>query len=327
MRVVYYRLGIILSLALSWPCAAYAAPHAAQPSVSVGRIWDAAARRFISSDALYRRLREADFVLLGETHSNPQHHRLQARVIEQMVAQGRRPAVVFEMFERDQQATIERVRERYPDDAARIARETHMTTRGWPSRLYQPLISTVLAHDLPLIAADLPQAGTRAIVAEGLPALGAERIAAWGLAAPLPAPGLEMMRADIVDAHCGHAPENLIDGMVAAQRARDAALADGLIEHVHPDGAVLIAGRGHVRGDLAAPIYLHRRAPDKVVVSVAFTEADAEPPHDRPPTSSSSAIYDYLWFTRGRSVQDPCERFKKKLQSLSASPPAGGATH
>src|SRR4051794_21542665 len=43
-----------------------------------GRIWDAQARDFLDEGSVMLRAERARFVLLGEKHDNPEHHRLQA---------------------------------------------------------------------------------------------------------------------------------------------------------------------------------------------------------------------------------------------------------
>jgi uncharacterized iron-regulated protein len=328
MHVARGRLRIILSFALSLLCTVAARADTARGQQAVverpalvGEIWDVAAQRFVTKEAFYARLQRTDFVLLGEIHNNPRHHRLQKRVIERLVAQGRRPAIVFEMFERDAQPLIERVRKQYPDDARLLARETKMAERGWPARLYRPLIDTVLAHNLPLIGADLSEPTVNEIVMGGMGALSVDRRAMLGLDAPLSEPYLGKMRADIVAAHCGHAPSQIVGGMVDAQRARDASLAHGLIEHGNKDGALLIAGNGHVRGDFAAPMYLRRRVPDKGIVTVALTEISGKrrPASYIPSTPSARRVYDYLWFTRSHDVGNPCERLEKITRGPESS--------
>ena len=325
-----YRWCMILMFGLSLP----GAPHANAGPIKehgrhrpehslVGQIWDARAARFISAQDFYPQIEQADFVLLGETHTNPYHHRLQRRVIDHMVADGRRPAVVFEMFERDNQPTIERMRSHYPHDANRIARETHMEDRGWPWRLYKPLVETVVTYGLPLFGADMSQSTVRKIVMKGLTAIDATRINALALNAPLAPRAAATMRKDIAAAHCGHAPELLIDGMVAAQRARDASLADGLIKHADRHGAVLIAGSGHVRDDFAAPAYLRRRAPHKTILSVGFMDVAGDkrdPASYAASTNETSPAYDYLWFTQSHQAPDPCKQFEENLRTLDRMP-------
>jgi uncharacterized iron-regulated protein len=126
------------------------------------------------------------------------------------------------------------------------------------------------------------------------------------------------MTDEIREAHCGHASPGTVTTMVAMQRARDASLADALLEAPGTDGAVLIAGSGHVRTDRAVPLYLRRRAPTATVAAVAFVEVD--------PRRADAASYgqrfggtlpvDYVWFTPGAETADPCEKFRKSLERL-----------
>src|SRR5262245_53903416 len=50
----------------------------------VGKAWDARAQTFVSEDQLLARLQRAPRLILGETHDNPQHHRLQRRVLDSL---------------------------------------------------------------------------------------------------------------------------------------------------------------------------------------------------------------------------------------------------
>lgn len=260
-------------------------------------------------------MRHTEFVLLGEVHNNPDHHRLQAGIIEHMTARGRKPAVVFEIFDREDQAVIDRLRSDGPIDLERLAEATGVAREGWPWDLYRPLMRAVLSADLPLIAADLPGAELRAIVRSGLTALGAARIAAWGLTQPLPNRYTQRLRGMIVEAHCGHA-EQLIDGMIAAQRARDAALAAALANGAGAEGAVLIAGAAHVRRDWAVPFYLERLAPGRSSLSLAFIEVrqGITDPRDyddgHVANAPVSVTFDYLWFTPSAQTGNPCARFE-----------------
>jgi hypothetical protein len=110
--------------------------------------------------------------------------------------------------------------------------------------------------------------------------------------------------------------------MIAAQRARDAMLAHSLIAHAERDGAVLIAGSGHVRTDRATPTYLHRRVPNKTIISVAFTEVAAgkdEPQGYVPRVRGRRPAFRYLWFTSRSQGQNSCEQFKERLRLLDAA--------
>ena len=60
-------------------------------------------------------------MLLGEIHTNPDHHRLQADILQYMVEQGRRPAVVIEMVTRAQQPVLDHFTANPPPSADEIA--------------------------------------------------------------------------------------------------------------------------------------------------------------------------------------------------------------
>ena len=109
---------------------------------------------------------------------------------------------------------------------------------------------------------------------------------------------------DIVASHCGAAPEaKRLAGMVEAQRARDARMAQVLARQ-RRSGSVLIAGIGHVRRDRGVPLYL----PDSAVLSVAFVEIQPGKvsPRDYYDSFASPSSFDYLWFTRRAERDDPC---------------------
>ncbi|HEY5896275.1 MAG TPA: ChaN family lipoprotein, partial [Burkholderiales bacterium] len=55
----------------------------------VGRIWDARAARFVPAEEVFDRAARARHVILGETHDNPEHHRLQLAVLNALGGQPR----------------------------------------------------------------------------------------------------------------------------------------------------------------------------------------------------------------------------------------------
>jgi uncharacterized iron-regulated protein len=95
-------------------------------------------------------------------------------------------------------------------------------------------------------------------------------------------------------------------------------MAEALLTAPGGDGAVLIAGTGHVRTDRGVPAYLRRIAPAPRTVSVAFLEVDPK----RPDADSYAARFnrglpfDYVWFTPAVDDEDPCEKFRKSLERL-----------
>jgi len=284
----------------------------------VGRIWSVRGRAFVDRRQVFDAAARARYVLLGEKHDNPDHHRLQAEVLDAMAGAGRRPGVAFEMLEAPQQAVVDRYRRDPSHDAAGLGAAVGWGATTWPPwNEYLPIAEVAFRHGLPIVAANLPQAEAHAIArgqASGGPAV----------EQPLPPEAERALMDELRAGHCGQLPEAMLPSMARAQRARDATMAAHLrAVAVASDGAVLIAGAGHARLDRGVPWYLRQAAPAAdaapAMLSVAFVEVDRA---TRDPAAFADARagagteppFDYLWFTpraQDESV-DPCAAFEKR---------------
>ena len=240
------------------------------------------AGHFVAADDVYARAARATHVILGETHDNPEQHRLQLAALEHL--SGPR-ALAMEQFDSEYQAAIDGA----PADAEAIADAGRFDRKGWNWPLYRPLVEFAVQHRWPIIAANLSRTDARRIVRDpassGLP----------------PAPEVsKALEHDIAESHCGRRPEpKLLAGMVEAQRARDARMASTL-----KGKTVLITGSGHARRDRGVPLYL----PGADIVSIGFVEVDADKktPGDYLTDLFTPASFDYVWFTERAPREDPC---------------------
>lgn len=275
-----------------------------------GRIWDTKAQRFASVDELIAGLARARYILLGERHDNPDHHRVQAAVVRALIGSGRRPAVAFEMFTADDTPAIARHLAATPRDAAGLAVAVDWTRSGWPDwAYYQPIAQAALDSGLPVVAANLAPATARALARGHRSALPDGLAARYALDQPLPDGEQAALASELYDAHCGHVARERIDGMVLAQRARDAALADGMLT-AERDGALLIAGSGHVRTDRGVPVYLRVRTPEASIAVLAPVEVREGwiRPDDYAAAFGGRLPFDWVWFTPRMGDADPCAR-------------------
>lgn len=287
----------------------------------VGRIWDVSESRFIDAGTLEERLARARFVLLGERHDNPDHHRLQARLVGAMIAAGRRPAVGFEMLTADQAPAVERFLATRPTDAAGLGPAVGWEKSGWPPwRDYQPIADAAVRAGLPIVAANLDRDGTRAVRREGLAALGPDLVRRLGLDRPLdPATRADMVE-EAQESHCGQVPEAMVGPMIDVQRARDAYMAARLAEAGRTDGAVLVTGSGHVRRDRGIPVYLAALVEGAPIASLILHEVSdrrADPrAYELRAERDGRVLYHYAWFTPRWDDTDPCEKFRSSLERL-----------
>ena len=96
-------------------------------------------------------------------------------------------------------------------------------------------------------------------------------------------------------------------------------MAQSLIAAGDRDGAILVAGAGHVRNDYGIPVHLRAKAAGKLVVSIAFVEVDKEKtdPHSYAQSYPNGRLpFDYVWFTPRVDDEDPCEKFKSQFDRL-----------
>jgi len=267
----------------------------------VGTVWDVATGGALTPETLVARLAQRRYVLLGEKHDNPDHHRLQAWIVRELIAAGRRPAIAFEMFRADQADPIARHLAASPGDASGLGDALEWRRSGWPAwSMYAPIADAALRARLPLIAANLSQTTTAALRRDGEGALDPTETVRLRLDRPLPEAVRLRIATEIRDGHCGQFPEPLVDRFSIIQRVRDAHMAAALRE-AGGDGAVLIAGVGHVRRDVGVP----RALPDGEVGIVAFLET--YPSMTAPPAPS----VDYVWLTPRVDDRDPCERMRR----------------
>lgn len=269
-----------------------------------GKIWDVAAQQFIEQEVLLARASAAKFLLLGEIHDNPEHHRIQARIL-QTVAAGRRPALVMEQYDRDQQEKINTILQGGSGDKLHSLAE--LMRKSWEWQAYAPLTKLALQQNLPVLAANLSRDQLRTVSRNGFGALGAgeeQRLAletVWS-----PARQSQLMD-DITQGHCGKVQEHMVTAIAKAQRARDAVMADTLLQS-KAAGAVAIVGSGHARRDMAIPLYLAARAPEATVVSLGMVELDSPAGPAAYARGPLGPLYDYIWFTpRVVRQVNPCD--------------------
>ena len=280
----------------------------------VGTIWDVMAGRSAARNALQSALHTARYRLLGEVHDNPDHHDFQRECLDWLGGRGLKPVVAFEQFDRESDPALQQLLAAGGATAEAVAEKTGFDRKNWGWDLYRPLVETALRYGMSLRAANLSRADAGRVAKAGLDSLGPGRASALRLDAPWSQERDRVLRAIIVDAHCGALPDAIVPGMVLAQRARDATLAESLLDPGR-DGAVLIAGDGHVRRDLGIPIYLDAARADGSIVSVGQLEVEegkTDPEAYLADSAGGELEYDFVRFTPRWDRPDPCEKLKPR---------------
>lgn len=272
------------------------------------QIWTPSDDRIVTREAMLADLAAADLVLIGEKHDNPDHHRAQAELIAALQPSG----VVFEMLDVDDATDA--------TDADELAKQVGWADTSWPDfAVYRPVFAATYAAGAAVVAGHPTREQVDVAMKESIDALPSADLEGLALDRTLSEHARAVLADEIVEAHCGHAPEQMIDMMARAQRLKDLFLARAL--RSVEGRAVLIAGTGHTRYAGGVPVYVDDL--EVRVVHLVEVQADAPTPRDyeaeqlwREGEAPSRAPADYVWFTARVDDLDPCERFKKQLEKM-----------
>lgn len=284
-----------------------------------GQIFNAQGQR-IHADQMIADMAKANFVILGETHDNRDHHAIQAAMIEAIAQAGAQPAIVFEMLPRSMQARIDAFLAGVVPDAAAFGDLVEWERRGWPDwKTYQPILEAAIRHDLPVIAGNVAREPITEIFASGTANMDEALAARYALDRPLPEDSEKALAEALLEGHCGHMPEGQGERMQLVQRLRDGLMADAMVEAARSGRkpVVLIAGSGHARRDFGVPHVLAQLAPEGRTTSLALIEAsegDTDPENYLPPNDTNGP-YDYVLITPRAEREDPCKRFLEQMKS------------
>lgn len=301
MRIRHYLavLGLVLS------ADAVAGPAALLPDHPLASsLWDTRSGQRVDEQALLSAATSADWVLIGEKHDNAAHHRLQARIVGALAHRGRRWAVVWEMAEPEHAETLAAARS---ETVGELGAALDWKARGWPAWAeYQPIAEAALAAELPMLPGRPARAQVRAL-AEGA-ALPPDIAARLDWPKPYSAEMEAALRDELTASHCGKLPAEAFGPMVEVQRFWDAWMADAMRRAMQPpvdaEGAILIAGAGHVREDRAVPWHLPG---DSVTVALVEVAAGRDRAVDYP--AFDPRRFDFVWFTPRVDERDPCADF------------------
>ncbi|MGH1350336.1 MAG: ChaN family lipoprotein [Methyloligellaceae bacterium] len=287
-----------------------------------GKIWSTVDKKFISANELVSRLAIRNYILMGETHDNADHHRLHAWLIGKVVRYDRKPKIVMEMIREDQAQALKsymsRVRsKKQPKPAENLGPALQWNEKwGYDWKIYQPIASAAFAGRLTIKAGSASKEAEakfkKSSFFNGMTAQERRRL---GVDEKFSLSVLNSLKDEMNKSHCNALPYSALQSMSHVQRYRDAILADNLIKAARPFGSVLIAGNGHIRNDRGVPYYIARRIKNASMITLAMQEvsSDQKTPGDYlPATAGTKPVYDYIWFTPAQSRKDPCLAFKKK---------------
>ncbi|NDW03222.1 ChaN family lipoprotein [Jiella pacifica] len=270
--------------------------------------------------ALMSAAKTARYVLLGETHDNPDHHRLQSDIVADLADATADLSLVFEMIPPRLGSVVSAFGTPRAGaiDVDALADRLEWSERGWLDfSMYRPMFETARREGLAVAPGNLDRDVVSSIARGGVSALPPEMRTRLSLDVPADPETVADLTEEVRTAHCGLMPEAALSAMADAQRARDGAMAAAMVDAARSgNGAVLIAGSGHVRDDRGVPSILKRVDPEAETLSVRMLEVAGEDgnPADYGLAAETPAPYDFTIFTPRADRDDPCEALRARME-------------
>lgn len=266
-----------------------------QDNPLVGRFWSIADQAFVDWSEVKTRLPLGGWVLLGEQHDNPDHHRAEVAWVEHLAVGNRLGSVAIEQASRDVQPQLDAALGK----GSRMTPEDLSWDGGWPWSRYGDLVRTALSQASRLVAANLSKDDRASAYKGGAP--GGEFSAEHSA-----------FMIDLIDAsHCRMLPKEAAVSMLQLQLARDQMLAQKLMENTLPDKiSLFVAGGNHVRRDLGVPLWLSGDVPYLSVLMQGVAES-TEPLDYLPTAFDQQPVADLIYFTPGLPPKDHCAAFRQ----------------
>ena len=245
------------------------------------RLLDLAAGRDVSLAEAVPALAAADLVLVGESHGTRQHHDAQLAVIRALHEAGDPVCVGLEMFQRRDQAALDRWVSGGMDEEE--MREVFFRNWGveWPA--YRNVFLYCRDMKIPMAGLNVPREITRKVARQGFAALTPEEI---GLLPPIACrvdPQYEAFLRNFTGSD-GH--QGAFDRFCEAQLVWDAGMAAHALDFLNArPGLTMVVMTGSVHAwKPAMPDQLRRLAPQARLVSMlpqASSRKDGEQPDTR----------------------------------------------
>lgn len=244
--------------------------------VFVGKNYDSKTEKTVEIDEIANAAKPFRWVYVGESHDNPDAHKIQAQVIAALVKAGRKVVVGMEMYTRPIQPVLNEWSTGNMTEEEFIKKSEWKTQWGFEYSLYKPIFDVVKDNKLSLVGLNVPRDWVRTVSRQGWDSLPQEA------KDQLPQLFLDNKEHRILfEALIGaeHPLGAAADGMYRGQVLWDEGMADTAIKWMQINGQdpktvfVVIAGNGHVMYRQGINYRIERRLKEK---GITIVPADIE---------------------------------------------------
>ena len=287
----------------------------------------------VAPQALYDELASASVVLLGEAHTDADHHRWQTSVLAALHSRNPNLVIGLEMLPRKVQPALDAWSRGALDEATFLEQAQWRELWGYDADLYLPILHFARINRLPMVALNIDRQLVSKVGAGGWDVLAADE--RMGLSDPAPASQAYRrslgelfsykLGAGIHTQSEGHGDAlpsleevmqmDAFNNFVDAQLTWDRAMAEALAEsHRLDKGALIvgIVGRGHLEHGYGIPTQLADLGIDGVRVLLPVDKADCG--------TLQAGLADAVFMLEARSEPQPAPRPRLGVMIENADP-------
>ncbi len=212
-------------------------------------------------DEMIQNLKQKRIVMVGETHTNQQHHDLQLDVIRGLVESGKPVVLALEMYNATQNDQLSAWSSGQTDPKTFMEQTGYLDTWGHNYRYYKDIFDYAREQQIPMYGANVDRKYASKIGKGGLQSLTNEEIK---LLPHIDTSTIEhKFLINILMEGMGASMPQFFRNMYPAQCLWDCAMGEGAIQaaYLHPNATVvLLAGSGHVIYNLGIGRVLKNRS-------------------------------------------------------------------
>jgi uncharacterized iron-regulated protein len=219
-------------------------------------VTDTATLDAITPDEMVRRLSGVRLLLIGEEHTAMEFHRVQAQVVEALVAAGRRVMIGLEMYPYTEQRSLDQWRDNLLTEEGFLRLSRWYENWGYHWLYYRDIFLFARDQHIPMFAVNTPREVVSAIRKKGLANLTPEEAAHVSKEIDVDsADHMTFFKASFEGAegpvHGSGMPDDMWKNMLSAQATWDATMGYNAVQALKKDAAgdsimVVLVGSGHV---------------------------------------------------------------------------------
>lgn len=242
-------------------------------------------------------LASSKVVYLGETHDNPEDHKIQLQIIQSLQQRNRKIAIAMEMFVQSSQNVLNRYLAGKLSEQE-FVQQSNYQQWGYPWEYYAPILRFAGEKQLPVIALNIPIEITRQVSRSGLESLTPQQRKLIPPFSEIRTDNAEyrQLLAETFGQHqnSGHGNSTGFERFFLAQVLWDETMANVIAKFIKANPnyqVVVLAGSGHIIYGYGIPSRVKRRLQDKRFVqrSVLLSSPKEQS------VDTKDAIADFIW--------------------------------